>query len=123
MGATRPYLWLEVVTVDGKTFYWNLDDTSEGDPLVDQFARLMDLRASQGEMIGTASELEKLSELVVKGVLDQTDFNRAKGMMIGKPMSQVEESILMLESISRLHKQGVLTESEFNIKKWDILSK
>jgi len=43
--------------------------------------------------------------------------------MLGKPMSKVQEAVLMLESISQLYKQGILSEGEFNMKKWDILSK
>jgi len=122
-GTGRIFPYLEVGTLDGTNYHWNLKNTSEATHLVEQFTALMDRQSAQQELAGSASELEKLAELVDRGILQKEDFERAKGLMLGKPMSKMQEATVMLESLSSLHKQGVLSESEFNMKKWDILSK
>jgi hypothetical protein len=56
-------------------------------------------------------------------MLDAADFDRAKGLLLGKPAPQVQDDIRLLENLHALWKQGALTQSEFNMKKWDILSR
>ena len=70
-----------------------------------------------------ADELTKLAGLRDAGVLSSDDWEQAKTMYLGKPLSERDEAISQLRKLYDLHRAGVLSESEFNIKKWEILAK
>jgi hypothetical protein len=80
-------------------------------------------RTGTGAGSSVAAEIEKLSKLAGEGILTQEELTRAKEMFIGKPASEIDESVRLLRNLKDLHKQGVLSESEFNMKKWDVLAK
>jgi hypothetical protein len=114
---------VHLTTVDGRVYWLACKHVSTWRQFREQLSALLDRQSSAAGLAGAGNELEKLAELVNRGVLTSSDFERAKGLFLGKPVSQVQESVQLLENLYVLHKQGVLSESEFNMKKWDVLSR
>jgi len=114
---------IELRTADGRTYGLSGEHASTWRRFREQFRALADRQSSAAGLAGAGTELEKLAELVHRGILESADFDRAKGLLLGKPASQVQEDFKLLESLQALRRQGVLSESEFNMKKWDILSR
>lgn len=80
-------------------------------------------QAGLAARLSPADELEKLAGLKDSGILGEDDWVRAKELYLGKPTSQREESVRLLQDMHNLMKRGALSESEFNNKKWEILSR
>jgi len=70
-----------------------------------------------------ADELARLAELRDQGIIDASDWNRAKDLYLGKTESERDRAARELRQLHDLHRSGVLSASEFNMKKWDILSR
>jgi len=113
------------------TFWWegkeeNLLSTfdQEAEEFTATLNQLVSTSASApAAAMSVADEIAKLSQLADEGILSQEELTRAKEMFLGKPPSQIDESIRLLRNLKDLHKSGVLSESEFNMKKWDVMSK
>ena len=114
---------ITITTIDGHQHVLKCKHWNSRERFGKRLASLLDRQSSGAALSGTGVELEKLADLVNRGIISQDDFDRAKGLLLGKPASKVQESAQMLESLYALYKQGVLSESEFNLKKWDVLSK
>ena len=112
-----------LTTMDGRKYFLACEHVSTWQRFREQLSALLDRQSAAAGLGGAGTELEKLADLVNRGMLAAEDFDRAKGLMLGKPPSRVHEQCQLLESLFVLHKQGVLSESEFNMKKWDILSR
>jgi hypothetical protein len=69
-----------------------------------------------------AQEIEKLSKLLIAGVISGEEFERGKALFLGTPPDRASSAIELLQNLDDLRKKGVLSESEFNTKKWEILS-
>jgi len=114
---------IHVTTTDGRTYGLSGGHLSAWRRFREQLSALLERQSSAAGLAGAGNELEKLADLVNRGILESADFDRAKGLMLGKPASQLEDDIRLLENLHALWKQGVLSESEFNMKKWDVLSR
>jgi hypothetical protein len=110
-------------TIDGTKYVLACKHISTGKRFFALLSDLLDRQSSAAALGGAGTELDKLSDLVARGIIGQADFERAKGLLLGKPMSKIQESAQLLESLYALRKEGVLSESEFNMKKWDVLSR
>lgn len=96
---------------------------NEAEELTSKLKGLIATRSNTGAATSVADEIAKLSQLADEGILTQDELQRAKEMFLGKPSSQIDESVRLLRNLRDLNKQGILSESEFNMKKWDVLSK
>lgn len=114
---------IELTTMDGRTYRLSGKHASTWRQFREQLSALLDRQSSAAGLAGAGNELEKLADLVQREMLDAADFDRAKGLLLGKPAPQVQDDIRLLENLHALWKQGALTQSEFNMKKWDILSR
>lgn len=87
----------------------------------------MQRKEMQQGSLSIAEEIEKLAQLTNEGILTDDELTRAKEMFLGRPPSElgqsIDQSLRLLRNLHELKRQGVLSESEFNMKKWDILSK
>lgn len=114
---------MTLTTVGGSSYVLACNHVATRERFAKQLSALLDRQSASAALAGAGTELDKLSDLVARGVIGQADFERAKGLLLGKPVSKVQESMQLLESLYALRKQGVLSESEFNMKKWDVLSR
>lgn len=95
----------------------------EAKAFASQSKRVVTEREVRHEASGVADEIAKLSQLANEGILTEDELARAKDLMLGRPSSDIDQSIVLLKNLHELQRQGVLSESEFNMKKWDVLSK
>ena len=78
---------------------------------------------SAGSTVSAADELGKLAALRDSGVLTPQDWDRAKGMYLGKNPDSRGAALSHLRGLHKLYTEGVLSLSEFNTKKWEVLTK
>jgi len=71
---------------------------------------------------GVGLGIEKLSQLVLQGVITSVEFEQSKESFLGAPPDKAATAIELLQNLDMLRKKGVLSEAEFNTKKWEILS-
>jgi len=70
-----------------------------------------------------AAELTRLAELRDDGIINESDWGRAKDLFLGKPEDQQDRAAHDLRQLNDLYQSGVLSQSEFDMKKWDVLSR
>lgn len=111
---------LTVVYASGRYEEW----ATPTSPAATRFVEMVDDTVDrQALAVDVADQLSKLAVLREKGALNESDWDLAKTMFLGKGTSEKEEAIDILGKLFHLHKSGVLSEGEFNMKKWDILSR
>lgn len=93
----------------------------EGEAFIKQFQQLLSNR--RAGPVSPADELAKLNLLAAEGVLSKDEWERAKGLYLGKTVDARDEAVRLLRNLHEMHRTGILSESEFNTKKWDILTK
>lgn len=71
----------------------------------------------------SAAALAALGELRRQGLLDDSDWERAKALMLGKRADEQRQAIDLLRQLHGLMEAGVISPGEFNMKKWEILSR
>ena len=89
----------------------------------EDFEILWDDLPVPGSNADIADDLSKLAELARDGLLSADEWERAKGMYLGKPVDRRDADTRLLRELHDLFAHGVLSESEFNTKKWEILSR
>jgi len=62
-------------------------------------------------------------ELRDDGIINESDWGRAKDLFLGKPEDQQDRAAHDLRQLNDLYQSGVLSQSEFDMKKWDVLSR
>ncbi len=86
--------------------------------------RIRNLKFSGSTLPNSLSqEITQLNRLMEDGLITKEEFERAKGLFLGKPKETRDDIITLLKDLYPLYKTNVLSEYEFNQKKWEILSR
>lgn len=94
--------------------------------LDDVLSEINDRRANGAildQTIGGTQALDRLRTLLEEGLIEQSEFDRAKAGFLGAPAERQQTTEARIRQLHSLMTDGILTESEFRQKKWDLLSR
>lgn len=94
--------------------------------LDDVLSEINDRRANGAildQTIGGTQALDRLRTLLEEGLIEQSEFDRAKAGFLGAPAERQQTTEARIRQLHSLMTDGILTASEFRQKKWDLLSR
>ncbi len=100
---------------------WRKEQISFISTLEEQCSRLK--APASGSSDGLSQELQRLHYLHTVGAISESEWERAKAMVVGSAPSASDSAMKQIQQLHDLYKAGSITESEFNMKKWDILAR
>lgn len=108
---------------DGSQLSIVFNDQALSDEFSSAIGQAMDAVLPNSSGATVAQELAELARLRDAGILDSSDWDRARTMFLGKKPDAQRAAADQLRQLQSLLQAGVLSEGEFNMKKWDILAR